>query len=125
MAAPLSNKQIAVLQLLRAEGELSCTRISGLMEERTPCGECDGTGKGDGRFGCRRCHGLGHALFSYGAAYAALKALRAGGLVTRRNRIDEWGDATADLVWSALPVEVPDDPLEAAFHAPTVEGRTP
>jgi tRNA(Ile2) C34 agmatinyltransferase TiaS len=116
----LANKDIAVLELLRAEGEMTAKRIGQIITERTPCGACNGSGEGDGRdFRCRKCYGRGTALFDYGKAYACLQKLRQRGLVVRRHLLDEWGDSTSTLVWAALPVADVRDPLEQAFRAPS------
>ena len=117
---PLTNKQVAVLELLRAEGELSAKRVAALIEERTPCGACNGSGEGDdSRYGCHPCYGRGRMFFGYGAAYAALIRLEKAGLVLRRQDRDRWGDKLPGVLWRPVSTSAADDPLEAAFRAPS------
>ncbi len=119
-AAALTNKQVAVLELLRAEGAMTCKRVAALITEATPCGECNGTGDGeDKRWGCRKCYGRGRARFDYGTAYVCLGQLKKRGMVARSYLLDEWGDATSTLMWAALPTPAAADPLERAFRAPS------
>lgn len=129
---PLTNKQVAVLELLRAEGELSAKRIAALISERTLCATCGGTGDGDAilgvnssgahRCGCRFCYGRGRMHFGYGTAYAALVRLEKAGLVERQQERDRWGDKLPGVLWRPVAVVDPDDPLEAAFRAPSAPG---
>jgi hypothetical protein len=121
---PLNNKALAVLAVLREGGERPCKDIATTIQENTLCGHCNGTGQGDdSRYGCRRCYGRGQALFGYSDAYVALKQLMARQLVRRRYLMDEWGDETPMLVYSAVNEGDPDDPLEALFREPAAEGK--
>lgn len=117
----LSNKAIVVLALLRENGEMSCKDIAETIHQRTPCGDCNGTGEGDdSRYGCRRCYGRGRAFFTYSDAYVALTQLRKRRLVSRRHLRDEWGDELPGLMWAATTESSTHaDPLEALFLAPS------
>lgn len=119
-----TNKALAVLAVLREVGEVTCDSLAAAVRERTPCGQCNGTGKGDdSRYGCRRCYGHGYVSFHYSDAYQVLKQLRTHGLVTRRLLVDEWGDQTNRFVYSAV-ARPPADDLEALYELPAVEGKS-
>jgi hypothetical protein len=119
----LSNKALVVLELLRESGEMTCHQVADTIRERTPCGQCGGTGEGDdSRFGCRSCYGRGQVGFFYTDAYVVLRRLVKKGLVSRRYLLDEWGDVTNKLVWSAVEeARLSDDPLEDLFRAPAAQ----
>lgn len=121
MARQPSNKALAVLALLREQGELTCKEVAHEIRQRTPCGGCHGTGAGDSRFGCAACYGRGLVPFHYGDAYVCLAQLRKLGLVRRRHVLDEWGDTTSRLVWCAAERERATDPLEALYEAASAE----
>ena len=110
---PLNNKQVVVLELLRAEGEMSANDAADMIRGRTPCASCNGSGEGDdSRYGCRRCYGHGHVLFSYSDAYTALERLRRAGLVNRRHPLDEFGDELPRFRYFAIGSDKT-DPLES------------
>lgn len=118
MPRGLTNKQIAVLELLREKGELTAKEVGEILTERTPCGACSGTGEGDDtRWGCRRCYGRGQAHFDYSTAYQCLKRLMGKRLVMRRAILDPWGDDSGRQVYSAVAQADPADPLEKLWAA--------
>lgn len=119
MSRRLTNKQVVVLELLRAEGELTAKEIAAEITERTVCSVCDGTGNGDWgrRHECEKCYGSGRAYFHYSDAYQALQALRKVGAVARRCKRDEWGDELALHVYYAVDVDAKDE-LEQAWNLP-------
>ena len=126
MSRRLTNKQIAVLQVLRAQGETTCKRVSEIISHGTPCATCNGTAQGDHPdWGCGSCYGTGRVLFSYETAHLALTRLRTLGLVAKRPVLDAFGDATGRIAWAAEPVAKPDDPLEALFLASSAAREDP
>jgi hypothetical protein len=129
MAAP-SNKELAVLAVLREEGELTVHQVADLVYDRMPpCVACGGTGErkdlkddvADAR--CRRCWGRGKPYFGYSRAYVPLMKLVKRGLASRRHPINEFGDETRGYVYFAVRIENAEetDELEAMFRAPAAE----
>lgn len=122
MPRALTNKQIAVLELLRTEGPMTAKRVGEVITQRTACPFCGGSGEGDDtHLGCRPCYGRGRVSFDYGTAYQCLQRLRKEHLVERSCMRDAFGDELPLHVYAATAPPDPDDPLERAFRAPSAE----
>lgn len=118
----LTNKAQIVLDLLRAEGELTAKEVGNRVTDATPCMGCEGSGTASDGARCRRCNGRGTRWFGYSEAYVVLCQLKKRGLATRRHVVDEWGDETPRLVWAAVPHQAGSvDELEALYEAPAAE----
>lgn len=122
MARALTNKQLAVLSVLRRFPDgIGCKELARTVAEETPCSACGYAGEVDGER-CGRCYGRGHIYFDYGAAYVALGRLMKEGLAWRRCKRDEWGDELAGHVYFPADRVEGDDPLEQAWALPAFEG---
>lgn len=119
MPRALTNKQILVLNLLRAEGPMTALKIAERIHEATLCPTCGGSGEGANER-CASCYGRGKAWFGYSNAYQAAEALRKRGLTTRDAILDPFGDPVGRFVYSAAAPD-PNDPLEALWALPEAD----
>lgn len=131
MPRKLTNKQLAVLHVLRERGHATAKQLAAeLTGPMATCPDCGGSGKTDkpdayDRYRCPDCFGRGERrmpYMDYGTAYQACERLAKAGLVERRDVLDEWGDSTGRIKYVAVEADPdPDDPLERAFSAPSAE----
>jgi hypothetical protein len=127
----LTNRQHAVLTVLREGGEWTCQNLADEVRRRHPCPVCREPPRELGEIWmlpagsrCGTCHGWGVLPFSYSDAYTALKALREKNLAGRRLVVDEWGDQTNRFVYYAVGL-VSADALEAIWDAPAYDPPHP